>query len=150
MACSSGELVIVGPAPLKSRKRIRNCEIKKLRGDFSFEEIAPAFRFFEDPVRPPGSQPLAASKRLVFASGARTSHVFRHHIRCESFLDSIPKHPVSCVRRKSRCRFSRWPLSTLSCWRIAPPLIRKILAISLKIIGYYSNIFVEIVPALWK
>jgi hypothetical protein len=29
-------------------------------------------------------------------------------------------------------------------------LIRKILAISLKIIGYYSNIFVEIVPALWK
>jgi hypothetical protein len=55
MACSSSELVIVGPAQLTPAKNgvpvITSSQ--KLRGDFPFEKIAPAFRFFEDPVRPP-------------------------------------------------------------------------------------------------
>jgi hypothetical protein len=41
-------------------------------------------------------------------------------------------------------------LSTLSYWKISPPLIRKILALSLKITRFEGYIFVEIEHAVWK
>jgi hypothetical protein len=56
--------------------------------------------------------------------------LFRHSNCCKSFLDSIHKQPVSWVLCESRCRSSRWLLSTLFYWKISPPFIRKILRIS--------------------
>jgi hypothetical protein len=41
-------------------------------------------------------------------------------------------------------------LSTLSYWKISPPLIRKILVISLKCIGFETYFFVEIARVVWK
>jgi hypothetical protein len=70
-------------------------QFTKAKGRFLFRGNRPCFPIFEDPVRPPGSQLIAAPERLVFASRARTSHALRHHIRCESFLGSILKHPVA-------------------------------------------------------
>jgi hypothetical protein len=40
-------------------------------------------------------------------------------------------------------------LSTLSYWRISPPLIRKILAIRPKIIVSHFYFFVEMGPVMW-
>lgn len=44
----------------------------------------------------------------------------------------------------------RWLVSSLSFWRIAPPLIQKILAIHANAIGPEPYIFVEISHFLWK
>ena len=116
---------------------------QKAKGRFLFRGNRPCFPIFRRPGTAPGSQLIATSENLVLASRARIFHPFCHHIRCMRFLGSIPKQSVSRVLRKSRCRFSRWPLSTLSYWKISLPLIRKILAICLKVIGSYTNIFVE-------
>ena len=85
---------------------------------------------------------------------------FRHHIRCKSFPGSIRRSQFPECARESRCRFSeelpfpgslaspasrlsRWPLSTLSYWKIAPPLIRKILANE-----FYAT--ADLLVFLWK
>jgi len=41
-------------------------------------------------------------------------------------------------------------LSTLSYWKISPPLIREILVIRSKGIECHAYFFVQIMPVLWK
>jgi len=57
---------------------------------------------------------------------------------------------LSRISSEFRYRFSDGSFSTLSFWRISPPLIRKILAIYTNAIGSEPDIFVEINDFLWK
>jgi hypothetical protein len=81
----------------------------------------------------------------------------RRYLRCKSFLvPSISSQFPECFAN-SVSGSRRVPLPVLLMalvysllWKISPPLIRKILAIDPKIIGFESYFFVEIVRELWK
>jgi hypothetical protein len=76
--------------------------------------------------------------------------LFRRAVRCKSFSRSIRCNQLPDCFVSSVAGSRDGPCFTLSYWRIAPPLIRKILRMNCKITGCGSYIFVEIASVLWK
>jgi hypothetical protein len=99
---------------------------RKAKGRFSFES-RPLLSDFRRPGSVPRSQLLVTPEGFgSFEPKPALPVVFRHSVPCKSFLvPSIGSQFPDCFC-EFRCRASRWLLSSLFCWRIAPPVIQTI------------------------